>query len=356
MVIDALRGLCDTSLRSLEGPEDQALQSPIVYVTNYTHNTMLAILGASGKLGFATLSSLLSEDLLHPSSIVCTTSATDPSDSRWQKLAAKDVHVRHASFDDAPEIIQAALKGCTKLFLVSSPRVPRDFNDAPPGTGREHDHIVAIDAAIAAGIKHIYYTSLAFADNSRSGVMVAHLRTEAYLKQLAATDLGFKYTIIREGLYNESWPLYFGHYEFREGDSREEVLVGGDSPISWTSIPDLGLANALVLAAPEDKYAGKTLYLSNTREPRSLADIASLVSKARGKEVRVRVVSREEHERFYIQERKMSKELVQWWAKTYDALRDSECKIEDTTLEDLLKARGKEPKRIEETVREMLGK
>jgi hypothetical protein len=65
---------------------------------------------------------------------------------------------------------------------------------------------VAIDAARRAGVKHIYYTSLAFGSPSKAGVMRAHLRTEAYLATLS--DL--KVTVIREGLYNESWPLYLG--------------------------------------------------------------------------------------------------------------------------------------------------
>jgi uncharacterized protein YbjT (DUF2867 family) len=41
------------------------------------------------------------------------------------------------------------------------------------------------------GVKHIYYTSLAFKDDATAGVMQAHLRTEEVLKKSGVT-----YTII----------------------------------------------------------------------------------------------------------------------------------------------------------------
>ncbi|KAJ9619978.1 hypothetical protein H2203_008254 [Taxawa tesnikishii (nom. ined.)] len=228
-----------------------------------------------------------------------------------------------------------------------------DFDNAPHGQGREKDHFVAIDAAKKAGVKHIYYTSLAFQNPSKSGVMTAHERTEEYLAKVCQQS-DMRYTIIREGLYNESWPLYFGHYDVKS-DERDEVPVGGDSPISWTGIADLGLANALVIASPKTDYAGKTFYLSNTKDPKSLKDIAKMVSEARGKETKLKVVSREEHEDYYVNERKMPEPMIKWWAKTYDALRDGECMIKDTTFEELLSSRGRTPKPVEQTVKEMIG-
>lgn len=315
---------------------------------------MLAILGATGKLGSATLSALLKYNLVPPSQIICTTSAP-PDSSKWTSLSSKRVQVRFGTFDD-PESLFQAFQGCDKLFLISSPRIRKDFFDAPLGKGREEDHVVAIDAAVRAGVKHIYYTSLAFGwgvkDGSKAGVMQAHLRTEEYLR-----DIGRKgevnWTAIREGLYNESWPLYFGHYDTPD-DDREEVIVAGDGSIAWTSIQDLGVANAVVLASPEEEYENKVFYLSNTGSKKRLSQIAEIVSSAKGKDVQIKVVSREEHERFYIEKKEMDEGRVKWWAKTYDALKNGECDVEDTTLETLLRLKGLKPKPVEETVKEML--
>lgn len=224
-----------------------------------------------------------------------------------------------------------------------------DYNNAPLWQGREKHHRAAIDAAVKVGVKHIYYTSLAFANPSKASVMRAHERTEKYLTGLE----GVKVTIIREGLYNESWPLYFGYYFSLKEDKRKEVLVAGDGPVSWTSIPDMGFATAKVLSEPSDKWAGKTFYLSQ-KKAWTLQDIAGMVSKVKDEEVRLKVVSRKEYEDFYVGEMGMEKPSVEWWSSSYDALKDAECTIEDNTLESTLKEAGREPKPLKETIEEML--
>ena len=308
---------------------------------------MLAILGASGKLGFATLSALLEHGLIPPQDIVCTTSS-DSGAARLKAAREKGVHLRRADWDDEQRVWEDAFKGCNKLFLISSSRIDKDFGDAPPGEGREADHFNALEAARNVGVKHVYYTSLAFVNPSKSRVMKAHERTEELLK----SQKGTSYTIVREGLYNESWPLYFGHYNVQD-DERSEVPVAGDSKISWTSIPDLGLANALILSAPSEEWAGKTFYLAQEKA-HTLEEVAGMVSKAKGKEVKAKIVDRAEHERYYVQDRGMPEPMTKWWAKTYDALRQNECEIHDPTLEQLLTRKGVKPKPVEETVAEML--
>ena len=71
-----------------------------------------------------------------------------------------------------------------------------DYNDAPLWQGREKHHRAAIDAALEAGVKHIYYTSLGFSNPSKAGVMRAHIRTEEYLHNLEKEGK-VKVTIIR---------------------------------------------------------------------------------------------------------------------------------------------------------------
>ncbi|KAI1506180.1 hypothetical protein F5X99DRAFT_426200 [Biscogniauxia marginata] len=178
--------------------------------------------------------------------------------------------------------------------------------------------------------------------------MTAHLRTEAYL---------------REGLYAESWPLYLGYYSLAPapGDDRKVVRIpSGDGRVCWTAIADLGLASALVLAAEPgngdgDEYAGRTFYLS-TRPgaARTVAEVAALVGRARGEEVRVEVGPRDEVERYYVRERGMAEPYVRWWSSTYEALRDGEALVDDPTLERLLASVGVTPTGIEGIVERMV--
>ena len=174
--------------------------------------------------------------------------SSDPLDAKFDIHRNQNITLRYNNFDQ-PESLERAFTGCDKLFLVSTPRISMDYNDAPLWKGREAHHRAAIDAALKVGVKHVYYTSLGFGNPSKAGVMRAHVRTEKYLQELA--DQGkLKYTIIREGLYNESWPLYFGYYFGLKEEARKEVVVAGDGPVSWTSVPDMAFGTAKVLAAP----------------------------------------------------------------------------------------------------------
>lgn len=228
-----------------------------------------------------------------------------------------------------------------------------DFNDAPLWQGREAHHRAAIDAALNAGVSHIYYTSLAFGNPSRASVMRAHIRTEAYLRELESAGK-LRVTILREGLYNESWPLYFGYYFGLKEEKRSEVLVAGDGPIAWTAIADLGFATAKILAADGGVWAGRMVYLSQ-KKTRTLEDIARIVGEVGGKgEVNLKVVRRKEYEDYYVDKMGRERDSVEWWSSTYDALKAWECAIDDGTLEELLKEDGRKPKALEETMREML--
>nr|POF07858.1 quinone oxidoreductase 2 [Quercus suber] len=312
---------------------------------------MLAIIGASGKLGFATLTSLVERKLLPTSSILVTSSSSSGA-AKLSPYTDAGAQLRRVDFDADVAAWAAALNGCDRILLVSSARVEEDFHDAAPGQGRERDHFRVLEGARAAGVRHVYYTSLAFGNPSRSRVMKAHERTEEWL----AAQTEMQVTVLREGLYNESWPLYLGHWEMeKDATEREEVVVAGDGAVSWTSIDDLGLATAMVLAAPTEEWSGKTLYLAQ-KKAYSLREVAAMVARARGKEVQVKIVSRPEHEEFYVRERGMDEAFVKWWSKTYDALNENECEMDDPTLERLLASKGVVPTPMEETVASMFSK
>jgi len=337
----------------------------------------IAIVGASGKLGGATLSALLKHQLAPASDVIALTSST-PDTETWTKLSSTGVEVRHARFEDSATF-ERALRGVDRLFLVSTPNVGLDFGvtmdfdgtAAEPKDserpGRERHHKNAIDAAVKAGVKWIVYSSLAFgfsggpSNASKAGVMRAHLRTEAYLRSIHSRH-GVDVTVLREGLYNESWPLYLGY--FASGDARGErdvVPLAGDGKICWTAIHDLGVASAIVLTSKpggdtkEEDFVGKTFYLSTRPQTaKTMAEIAQIVGKARARELQVKIVGRQEHVRYYSEERGQSKIAVEWWVGTYEALEDGECLVDDPTLETLLSRVGLSPIPVEETVTAMV--
>lgn len=420
-----------------------------------TKPPIIAIIGASGKLGGATLRALLEHDL-HPASRVVALTSSQPGSGTWERLAASThssskpssqdtIQVRHATFDD-PATLAAALSGVDVLFLISTPRISMDFGDAPPGQGREKHHFAAIDAAVAAGVRKVVYSSLAFGfpsflaatsaggsdDNggtgkvlggggtggsdvlgstsssgsSKAGVMRAHLRTEAYLARLRASG-ALQSTVLRAGLYNESWPLYMGYFDIprylssaygagsptgkgEEEDQKEEkegeekmltVKLAGDGRISWTAIKDLGTGCAVVLASlaavvtagisesrSESEFSGKTFYLSTpAAQALSLSDLANLITttaaaavaqrnaKQTLPKVNIQVVSVQEHVDTYTSRQgEGSRPAVEWWVSTYAALEDGECLVDDPTLGRLLDRVGVKATPMAASVKAML--
>lgn len=313
---------------------------------------MLAILGASGKIGGATLHALLERNLVPKDQVIALTSS-NPNDKKWTNLSSKGIQVRHATFDD-PTSMERALSNVTKLFLVSSPRIWLDYDPivpAPPGQGREKDHYVVLDAAQKAGVKHIYYTSLAFANPSKSNVMTAHERTEARLRELEREGM-FEITILREGLYNESWPLYLGYFEPGRDERGEIVLADeGDRDLSWTAISDLGIANAMILADDGEKWKGRCVYLSRREGARSMREVARIVAP----QLSVISASVEEHVSHYVKRGK-EENAIMWWVATYAAVKDGECEINDPTFDELMEKAGVKPTSVEDTIATMVGR
>ncbi len=139
-----------------------------------------------------------------------------------------------------PQTLTEALSGADVLFLVSFPSM---------GEERFALHRNGIDAAKAAGIRHIIYTSLSFcggAEDSTSVAQVAqaHLKTEAYLK-----ESGLTYTIIRYGSYSHLWNNYAGFIDLSvDRDIVQDAVLPNDGLEHWASRDDMGEATGRVIA------------------------------------------------------------------------------------------------------------
>jgi NAD(P)H dehydrogenase (quinone) len=142
----------------------------------------LAISGASGNLGRLTAESLL--DQVDPSQVVLLTRSPE----KLADLAARGADVRQADFDDAAGL-EEALAGVDKLLLISTDTV---------GT-RIAQQKGAIDAAKAAGVAHVIYTSAPKASAENPAIVAEeHFATEENLRAS-----GLAWTFLRNNLYSE---------------------------------------------------------------------------------------------------------------------------------------------------------
>lgn len=142
---------------------------------------MIALTGATGQLGHYVLQDLL--NTVPASQIV----AIVRNPAKAQALSQQGVVVRQADYSDEAALT-AALQGVDKLLLISSSEVGQ----------RAVQHRNVINAAKAAGVKFIAYTSLLHADTSPLGLAAEHIETEQML-----ADSGIAYALLRNGWYTE---------------------------------------------------------------------------------------------------------------------------------------------------------
>ncbi|MHA2787784.1 NmrA family NAD(P)-binding protein [Corynebacterium sp. S7] len=154
------------------------------------------VTGTDGKLG-----GRVAEDVLksvEPQNLVFTCPNLEwmnaEKKEEWENLG---ISVRQGNYDDVEEMTKA-FEGGDRIFIVSGVLI---------GERRVQQHKNVVDAAIAAGVKHITYTSfLGASDPAYAHVYVTpdHTATEKYIRERAA-ETGVAYNFMRNNLYMENY-------------------------------------------------------------------------------------------------------------------------------------------------------
>lgn len=217
---------------------------------------MIAITGATGQLGQHVFANLLNTTAANQLVAVVRNPA------KAEALSQKGVVVRQADYGDEAALTKA-LQGVDKLLIISSSEVGQ----------RAPQHRNIINAAKAAGVKFIAYTSLLHADTSPLGLADEHVATE---KMLA--DSGIPYALLRNGWYTENYlasaPAALEHGVF--------IGAAGEGKIASATRADYAAAAARVIA--EDGHAGKVYELAGDHGW-TLSELAAELAKQSGKNV-----------------------------------------------------------------------
>ena len=217
---------------------------------------MIAITGATGQLGHYVIESLMKT--VPASQIV----AIVRNPAKAQALTAQGITVRQADYGDEAALT-SALQGVEKLLLISSSEVGQ----------RAPQHRNVINAAKAADVKFIAYTSLLHADSSPLGLADEHIETE---KMLA--DSGIVYTLLRNGWYSENY-LASAPAALEHGVS---IGAAGDGKIASATRADYAVAAARVIS--EAGHEGKVYELAGD-SAWTLTQLAAELTKQSGKPI-----------------------------------------------------------------------
>ncbi|PYH97145.1 NmrA-like family protein [Aspergillus ellipticus CBS 707.79] len=266
------------------------------------------------------------------------------------ELARAGATVRRADYED-PATLEGAFDGVDVLMLISYASFEIEF--------RVEVHKKAIDIASRSGVKHIFYSSLAFAGDlektSVAHVMGAHLRTEQYLAERSG---GFTYTAIREGLYSESFPIYTSWFDIHHPADEIAIPHSGDGPgVAWVKRDELGEGTARLIVDYAKNPAGypylnRVLLLSGPQEL-SLRETVDILGQAAGKPLRIREISVDEyvalpqHGTLHTYH---GVDLAREWASAWEAIRQGETAVVSPLLKELL---GREPESFATTVRDL---
>lgn len=220
-------------------------------------NAALLVTGASGHFGRIAV-----EELLARGATRVIAGTRDPA--KLQDLAAKGVEVRQLDFD-APETLATALAGVERILIVSTDAVGR----------RATQQKAIVDAAKAAGVKHIVYTSAPAArPDADAGLAPEHFWTEV---EIAASGLDF--TILRNHMYAENTLADAAHVV----SSGKLFGLIGDRGTSYVTRADAAKTAAGALLDAE----GKTVEDVTGPAPITNVERAALFAKLTGKPVEV---------------------------------------------------------------------
>ncbi|MFG2347159.1 SDR family oxidoreductase [Streptomyces phaeochromogenes] len=215
----------------------------------------IVVTGATGHLGRFVIEGLLEKV---PADQI---TAVVRSEEKAAGFAARGVKLAIADYN-APETFDGVFSAGDKVLLISGSEFDK---------GRVGQHKVVLDAAKAAGVALLAYTS---APGSLSAALADdHRGTEA-----AILESGVTYTFLRNGWYNENYTENLAPVL----EYNAVVQAAGEGKVSSASRADYAAAAVAVLTG--EGHENKTYELGGDTAW-GFAEYAAEVAKASGKEI-----------------------------------------------------------------------
>jgi len=228
---------------------------------------VLAVTGATGQIG-GKVAARLAQLGLQQRLIV-----RDPS--RAPSLPGAEIH-QVSSYGD-PAAMGRALSGVDTLFLVSAQEImgliKRSVEQGTPVPyyNRLHQHISAVVAAGAVGVRHVIYLSFVNAEPDATFVCAReHYETEQFLR-----STGIAFTFLRQGLYMDNVPKHV---------MSDDVMraPAGQGRVAWIARDDI--AEAAVAVMTGSGHEGQTYDITGP-EALTMEETAEHLSAVLGRKI-----------------------------------------------------------------------
>lgn len=190
--------------------------------------------------------------------------------------------------------------------------------------------------------------------------MRPHLDTEKYLDECVRKHQGFAYTVIREGLYAESFPVYTAQFDPKHPVDEIRIPHDGSGPgIAWVKRDELGEGSAELIARfAKDptgfRFRNQTVLLSGLRTL-TLRETVDILAKIARRPVRICQVSGDE----FAAQPQVSQHFIHHgvnyskdWPTVFEGIRRGEAATVSPLLQELL---GREPEGFERIISETYG-
>ncbi len=219
----------------------------------------IGITGAGGQLGAALVKHALAR--IPASDLIAIT--RDPG--KLESVSRQGVEVRAGDFSQ-PSGLAAAFHGIERLLIIPT-------SDLQPGA-RKRQHTAAIQAAVAAGVRHlIYISTVGGRPDPNNELFDSHFATD-----LALIESGVPWTILRMSVYMET----LLDAAQRAIESGTHSAVPG-APAAYVVRDDIAAAAAGILAT--GGHEGMTYHATGPVSV-SQAEIADAIAKGSGKPIR----------------------------------------------------------------------
>lgn len=219
----------------------------------------IVITGASGNYGRGVTDRLIA--LGRASDLILITRKPEKLSDR----AAQGCVVRYGDFDK-PETLAAAVQGADRMLLISGTRVG----------ARVVQHKAAIDAAAAAGVEHLVYTSFIGIDDPANPAEVRHdhIETERLIR---ASGCGW--TMLRDAHYADAMILMAGPGVMQSGKWFSNAGEGREAMV-WR---DDCIESAVAVLTGEG-YEGR-IYNITGPELQTFGEVAAIMAEVTGRPV-----------------------------------------------------------------------